>query len=92
VNNFSTIGSLDRGKGIEYCCMPGRVTAGQAKAGLLVLVTVLSFTQPVLPSGDEGGDRLSQNSPRNSLIMIDVRAPEGTAQETILWSLSSYTK
>jgi hypothetical protein len=43
--------------------MPGRVTAGQAKAGLLVLVTVLSFTQPILPSGDEGGNRLSQNSP-----------------------------
>ena len=63
VNNFSTIGPLDRGKGIEYGCMLGRVTAGQAKAGLPVLVTVLSFTQPILPSGDEGGNRLSQNSP-----------------------------
>jgi hypothetical protein len=62
--------------------MPGRVTAGQAKAGLLVLVTVLSFTQPILPAGDEGG---------NSLIMIEVRAPEGTAQEPILWSMSSDT-
>jgi hypothetical protein len=42
--------------------MPGRVTAGQAKAGLLVLVTVLSFTQPILPSGDEGRQAISKQS------------------------------
>jgi hypothetical protein len=62
---------------------------GQAKAGLLALVSVLSFTQPILSAEDEWGNRLPENSPRNSLIMIDVRAPEGTAQEPILWSLSS---
>ena len=79
------------GGGLNTIACWGWVTVGLAKTGLLALVSVLFFTQPILPAGDERGNRLFHNCPRNSLIMIDVRAPEGTVPIANFMELEFYS-
>ena len=80
------------GEGLNTVACWGWVTVRLAKTGLFAVVSVLSFTQPILPAGDERGNRLFQNSPRNGLIMIDVRAPEGTVPRANFMELEFYSK